>query len=268
MKKAILFFCLSLFFCCNSFAQILIDKSKEKHTVKPGDVVSGVIQVVNGGKADADVRIYFEDFRYQKPFDGAKEFLHPGTLPSSPSPWLSYAPQDVSLKPSGAQKVSYSFRVPADIKDGGYYGVLFFETLIANPSGKAMGPKISERIGCLFFFETEKKTKKTAIEAVNVNQGKLEADFTTASNVIIIPGGTYYMMSEDGMVAARGEIPKLYLPPQASAPFSIVLPVKNIADGNYSMVITFDLDDEDVLTKEIELSYKTGEGFKIVKIGE
>jgi hypothetical protein len=263
--------CLGFFLllCDSAFAQILIDNLSKKYTVKPGEVIGGAIKIANSGNSPVGVRIYFEDFRYKEPFDGAKEFLPPGTLPDSCAQWLSYSPQDVTLSPFKKQDVAYSFKVPAGVKEGGYYGVLFFETILSKAGGKTIGGGISTRVGCLFFLETETKSKKTNIEAVKINKGKLGANFITQSNAVVIAKGTYYIMSDDGAtVVARGKIDELYLPLQSSAPFSITLPVKNVADGKYILGMTFDLGDNDSLVKEVELSYTIGEGYKIIKVND
>lgn len=271
-KKLFLFFCLSLFLCGSSFAQVMIDNSKTRRTIKPGDVITDSITVTNTGKSNAAVRVYIEDFRYVYPFTAHKEFLRPGTLDNSCSQWVNFSPQDFTLAPGQVQAVAYSVKVPANINDGGYYAVLFFESVIFQAGekiekDKAVGAPVSLRLGYSFFLETENKFKETAIEDIKINKGKLEANFITSSNVALIPKGSYYIMSEDGMVAARGKTPELYLDLEARAPFSIELP-KKIADGKYTMMITFDLGDSDALYKEIELSYGSSKGYQILKVNE
>ena len=109
------------------------------------------------------------------------------------------------------------------------------------------------RVGCLFFIEPKDKSKKAAIQDIGLKANSVTANFVNQGNVILIPHTTYYMMQGEGLVLLRGEVNKLYVPPGKSA--SLEIPLKEqLKPGNYTLVVNSDLDDGDVVVKEIGLN--------------
>lgn len=232
-------------------AQLFLENGKVTLAVSGGDHLNGSLLIHNTSSEPAEVKIYWEDFEYKPPYDGTKNFLPAGTAPGTASQWVSFSPQVFSLPGFGQQKVDYTVSVPGSIQEG-HYGVLFFERS-SDTLNNGKGLTLVERVGCLFFIEPKDKTKKAVIQDISVKAESLSASFVNQGNVIIIPHTTYYVMQDTGLVLLRGEINKLYVPPGIAAPFKIPFKEK-LKQGNYTLVVNSDLDEGDVVVKEIGLT--------------
>jgi len=232
-------------------AQLFLETGKLVLAVSGGDHLNGTMVIHNTSAVPSDVRVYWEDFQYKPPYDGTKNFLPAGTAPDSASQWINFAPQTFTLPAYGQQTIQYTITVPATM-DHGHYGVLFFEK-----SSEAMtngeGVTLVARVGCLFFIEPKDKNKKSTLDHVALEGKNVTLDFVNQGNVILIPRTTYYVMSNSGDVLLRGETVKVYVPPGDSG--SIRVPLKsNLNPGRYTLVVNSDLDDGDVVVKEIGLN--------------
>jgi hypothetical protein len=90
------------------------------------------------------------------------------------------------------------------------------------------------------------------LQDIRLNARTITASFTNQGNVILIPRTTYYVMQEGGLVLNRGESKKLYVPPGTSAALEIPLKQK-LSPGQYTLVVNSDLEEGDVVVKEIGL---------------
>ncbi len=229
-------------------AQLFLEEGKVVLAVSGGERVNKSIVIHNTSNKSINLKVYWEDFQYQPPYDGLKAFLAAGTSPQSAAQWVTYAPTELTLPPSGQQKIDYTISVPEQI-EAGHYGVLFFED--TNPIKDVSGVNIVTRVGSLFFIEPKGKLKKAAIENIQVSGSNLTGDFSNQGNVVLIPRMTYYIMDDAGVVVGRGEVKKLYVPPGATAQWQVTLP-ENLAAGRYSFVLNSDLEEGEVVVKEIE----------------
>lgn len=243
-------------------AQIFIEKGKVETTVEPGQTVMDSFTVNNTTDKPVKVKAYFEDFIYETPFDGKKKFLPAKTTEHSVSGWINYSPNSFTLAPYGRQKISYIIKVPEDAQ-GGYYGVLFFEE-DSEIKPQKLGIRIVTRVGSLFFIETKNKSKQSLVENITVSGGEVQGAFRNAGDVIIIPNGTYFVMNEEGVALDRGEMNKLYLPPGEAGAFAFTIDQK-LPSGKYTVIMTFDLQEGDVLVREVELE-KSSAGFRVLEV--
>ena len=231
-------------------AQFVIENAKVVEAVSGGDRVNNSITIHNPNKEDADVRVYWEDFEYVAPYDGSKKFFSAGTLPGSPSQWVSYTPQEFKIPAFGKQKIDFSISVPESIK-GGHYGVLFFEKTDIAQSTK-VGVKIVYRTGALFFIESKDRVKKAEFQDVKCLDGKkVSAKFVNQGDVVLVPRTTYYIMDASAYIVDRGEAAALYVPAGAAAPFEVPLPA-DLKPGTYTFVLNADLEEGDVAVNEVE----------------
>ena len=252
IKRCFFVFLLLCGFSSIAHAQFVIEQGKIVVSVSPGQRINDSIMIHNSTDQEQDVRVYWEDFEYVAPFDGTKNFMPAGVAKDSASKWISFQPQEFRIAPFGKQKIEYSLNIPQDIQ-GGHYGVLFFEKSSKDLGKDATGMTIVIRMGSLFFIEAKDgKNKQAALENIKVADGKITADFMNQGNVVLIPNSTYYIMDQDGLVADRGDVKKLYTPPGGIAPFEIVLP-GTLKAGTYTLVINSDLEEGDVVVREIEL---------------
>jgi len=235
-------------------AQLFLENGKETLAVSGGDHLTGSLLIHNTSSEAAVIKVYWEDFQYKSPYDGTKNFLPAGTAPESASQWVTYSPQIFNLPAFGQQKIEYAVTVPATIQEG-HYGVLFFERTADNMGTE--GVTLVTRVGCLFFIEPKNKSKQALVKGIAAKGNGITGNFDNQGNVILIPRTTYYVMQQDGLVALRGEAKKLYVPAGVSAPFEIAFG-KPLNPGQYSMVVNCDLEDGDVVVKEIALAVDAG----------
>lgn len=246
-----------------AYAQVFLEDGKVKLSVSPGENIAGKLILHNTSDEDVDMRVYWEDFVYQPPYDGSKEFLPKGTSNYSAAEWVNVTTQTLMFGPFAKRTVSYSINVPQDIRQG-HYGVLFFENEAKQFDG-AKGLNVVTRVGCLFFIEPKNKVKKVDLKDFQFNDQTLTASFTNLGNVILIPDGTFYVIDQDGMVFDRGEIAKIYLPPDKTAEYPLTLN-RDLDPGVYTLVMTITMEDDDVFVKEIDFEKNYPSGFNIIEI--
>jgi hypothetical protein len=265
IRIVFLVLCLAVGFTAQAQAQLFLENGKVVLAVSGGDHPNGFLVIHNTSAQQADVKVYWEDFEYKSPYDGTKSFLPAGTAPGSASQWVVFSPQTFSLPAFGQQKIDYTVSVPSSIQEG-HYGVLFFEKS-SDPLNNGEGVTIVTRVGCLFFIEPKDKVKKAALQDIGLNANSLTANFVNQGNVILIPRTTYYVMQGEGLVLLRGESKKVYVPPGASAPIEVTLK-KQLNPGHYTLVVNADLDEGDVVVKEIGLDVDVSGQMMLGKIQE
>lgn len=246
-----------------SSAQLFIEQGKIELDVSPNQRVADGVFIHNTSDQPVEVRVYWEDFAYVAPYDGKKIFSPAGTGDYSMSEWISFSPQVFRLPPYAKRKVAYSIDVPATMNRG-FYGTLFFERTVADSTADT-ALNIITRVGTLFFIEPQQKQKNIRLENLSIENGVLNAELVNDSNVITIPEGIYYIMSEEGLVVDRSEIDKVYLPPGARSAYGFALK-SDMANGNYQMVLTVDLADGDVLVKEVDFTKMSSNQIRITNI--
>ena len=265
MKKIFLvIFVGLLFFSPEAKAQLFLEEGKKVHTIAPGERVTGSLMVNNTSERTIRIKAYWEDFQYISPFDGAKKFLPAGTAEKSFSSWAVFKPREFELVPYGKVKIDYTFDVPENAT-GGYYGVLFFENITDSFVDKT-GVNVVTRAGCLFFLEPENKNKRSAVENIVIENDTVKGEIVNEGDVVLIPSGTYYVLNRENVAQDRGEINKLYLPPDGRGNFSFK--IKDfLAIGDFTAVVTFDLDG-DVIVREIDFSKDISGHIKLLNVRE
>ncbi|HPB68427.1 MAG TPA: hypothetical protein PLT76_05535 [Candidatus Omnitrophota bacterium] len=231
-------------------AQLIIQKSVITHEIAPGSGVVDSLEVINSTNKPLGVKLYWQDFIYRPPFDkGNKEFMPSGTSDYSCSDMVTFAPNALTLPPFGEQEVKYSIKVPESFKSG-CDGVLFFE-MNTNVEQARIGMNFVTRIGTLFFLESTEKDKTASVKDLLLQEGTLQGVFHNQGNVVLFPQGVFFILSDDGLVEDRGEVNKLYIPPQTEADFKLGIPEK-LPPGKHTVVLTFDLDGGDNVVVEAD----------------
>ncbi|MCD4779417.1 MAG: hypothetical protein K8S27_02560 [Candidatus Omnitrophica bacterium] len=247
--KCIFLFILFIFLTDISQAQLLMEKSRVELDVQPGSTIIDDMFLNNTSDKFVEVRIYWQDFEYVPPFNGKKKFIPPGDFEFSMADWVTFSPQKILIKPRGREKINYVIKIPADAR-GGYYGVLFFENVPEAAKMSGIGVNLITRLGSLFFLRSNERSKHTVIKDFDLEDGTIKGIIQNQGNVIIFPKGVYYILDQDSMVAKRGELKKIYLPPLKDAEFQLDLP--NLDVGQYTLILTFDLDDGDSIVREVD----------------
>jgi len=251
LRTIFLFFVAVGMLSAEAQAQLFLEQAKISLDVSGGDHTNGSFLVHNTSAKSINVRVYWEDFEYKAPYDGTKLFLAGGTTPGSASQWITFSPQTFTMPAFGQQRIDYTVSVPSQIEEG-HYGVLFFESANAGTSSQDNVSLIT-RLGCLFFIEPSNKSKKAVLQDIKLKKDGVTVSFANQGNVILIPDTTYYMMQEGGLVLNRGGCKKLYVPPGAAGTLDIPFK-KELDPGHYTLVVNSDLQDGDVIVKEIGLA--------------
>ena len=85
-----------------------------------------------------------------------------------------------------------------------------------------------------------------------------------SGNVVLLAKGVYYIMDQAGVALDRGELEGLYLAPSAEGEFKIKLN-KDLPVGDYTLVLTFDLEDDVSRVVEVDFSKVNATSFKVIK---
>ncbi|MBN2483614.1 MAG: hypothetical protein JXD21_05395 [Candidatus Omnitrophica bacterium] len=257
---------LGLIVCAQSpvYAQLMINKGKVTIDIQPQQTYMGSLTVQNSSDQDLAVRVYMEDFRYEAPYEGTKEFFPVGTQPDSCGEWFTFSPQEFSLPAFTSRDVSYAVKVPPSVK-GGYYGVMFFETSPGRLQDVRMDLTIVQRIGCLFFLEGVDKEKRISIDNISLEEASVYGRLTNRGNITLVINGVFYILDQTGVVVDRGNIVPLYLPSGIQSEFETGFS-SSIGAGTYTMVLTFDLEDGAVLVKEIDFRKDSSERITVLNI--
>ena len=244
-------------------AQIFIEQGKLNLDVSAGETVSGELNIHNTSDKKLTVRAYMEDFRYKPPFDGTKEFMASGVAADSASQFINYFPASFTLDPFAKQVISYTVNVP-DNFDKGHYGVLFFQKE-GEEIKSEKGLTIVTRVGTLFFVEPKQRKRAVELTQFQFNQNKITVNFKNTGNVILIPSSVYYVMDEGQLVVDRGFVKKIYLPPQESVKYGFEVDA-GLAPGDYTIILTLDLEGGDVLVREIDFTKDPASNYKITTV--
>ena len=251
MFKRVIFLTLAFLLPLSAFA-LRIDNPKVKLQLSPSDNYQGAIMVENPSSDEVSVKAYLEDFTYVTPFDGAKEFYAPGTTKTSLSKWITFSPQEFTLQPFSRRRVNFSIS-PMSSFTSVHCGVLFFETSIGTTYENGQAINVLGRVGSLFFIEPKDKKKQATFTGIKGSSYSLIGDFINSGNSFLHAQGTSYTLDSQGMVKDRSALEELYLLPNDSTRLQIALS-NDLGPGTYTMVITFDLEEDNSLIKEIDFS--------------
>lgn len=259
---------------------VRIDQTKVRLSILPGQTKAGIINVENPSDEPKTVRAYIEDWYYLYPYDGSKEFKPLSTTKLSCGEWISFSPNEFFLPPYAKGKLNYTVKVPQGI-EGGHYAVLFFESILGQPSAEGVGVSVAVRVASLFYIEAEGTLKKdVALEKFSVERiskgAPLEIlfDLRNNGNVDITASGNYNIMDKRGMVYARGDFNTVYTFPGDSARLSGTWSLP-ISRGIYDLILTLNLGKAQeeaglgrgpILVKET--SIEVGENGEVLNVGE
>jgi hypothetical protein len=225
---------------------IRLDQAKIRVKVPPGQTAIGRIEIKNPSDEIKKVRVYAQDWEYSNEL-GEKDFFLAGTKKLSCAKWLSFVPAEFSLNPAAQEYLQYTIRLPQNAK-GGYYAILFFESLLGEVpediEAMAIVP-VAVRVGCLIAVEVEGTIERSAqvdnLSILKEPEGyKIEADFTNTGNADITVAGNFSVVDKQGMVFARGEFANRYTLPEDKVKISSNWKGK-LTKGSYDVIVTLDL---------------------------
>ncbi len=238
---------------------IRINAPKVILDLSPGETYTGEIIAENPEDTDVKVKIYLEDWVYKEGGTGEKVFSPMGSTPLSASRWINFTPSEDVLKPYGRVVVNYTVTVPPEAQ-GGYYSVLFFETLFGtttNEEGAIVN--VAGRIGSLFFIRVKEALDLTGrIQSVEIQRPEgnkpmeIVTTFENTGNVDITLGGNFLVMDSAGRIQGRGDLNKIYTFP-GSTETGRTSWVGRLPKGAYDVLLTYDLGSGKSLVEEAKL---------------
>lgn len=256
---------LILSFSISGFA-FRIDKPKFVIQLSKGESFRGTIMVDNPSKESIPVKVYLEDFSYVSPYDGRKNFYPPGSTPLSISSWITFSPHEFVLGPYSHKRVSFTIIPDKDFTTV-RCGVLFFEVPLGVGTNKAgAGINIIGRVGSLIFVEPENREKKADFEDIAGEYYKLKGTFTNLGNTFLHAKGTFYIIDSEGVAKDRGTLAELYTLPGNRTQVTIPISKKLSSLESYTLIITYDLEEGDVLVKEIDFSLSSSGKIRVLAI--
>ncbi len=228
-------------------ATIRINTPKILLELAPGETYTGEIVAENPESEEIKAKIYLEDWTYKPGGTGEKQFMPIAGAPLSASKWINFSPPEAVFKPFGRVVIRYTVTVPQDVK-GGYYSVLFIETLLGTTTDEeGVSVNVTGRIGALFFIEIKGtadrrgEIKSVELVAPQGNQPmEILTTFSNAGNVDIALGGNFLILDADGKIQGRGELNKIYTLP-GGVETGKTQWVGRLAKGSYQVLMTYDL---------------------------
>lgn len=127
-----------------------IQPLKASHTLKPGESMSGVIQITNVSDDAVNVEIKVEDF---VPLAGTYniQIVQRASGISTVRDWIILdAPQSFVLAKGAAKNVTYTIKAPFNAEPGGHFGVALFKASELPKGGQQL--KVGTQVGMLLFI--------------------------------------------------------------------------------------------------------------------
>lgn len=259
---------------------IRLDQAKIRVRIPAGQTAIGKIEIKNPTSEFKKIRVYAQDWVYSNE-TGEKDFFLAGTKKLSCAKWISFVPAEFSLNPAAKEYLQYTIRVPEGAR-GGYYAILFFESLLGetkeNPEAMAIVP-VAVRVGCLVAVEVDGTINRSAqvenLSIIKEKEGyKIEADLINKGNADITVAGNFNVLDKLGMVFARGEFANRYSLPEDKVKISSGWKGK-LTKGSYDVIITLDLGKslEELgmgrgPLKVLETDMEVDESGKVVSLGQ
>jgi len=237
-----------------------------EHTLSPGQVIQGTMDLANTEDTPVHVSVYLEDWTYTEDGSGQKNFAPAGTTPRSSATWISYSPTQIDLAPHARTTVDYTIRVPQDASlSGGYYAVLFSESILPTPKTLQPGDvfiESSARIGTLFLLgirntvHYQARLANLAVSASSSGGLVIDGVLDNESNVIArCEDGSFHVQSSDGLIAARGQLPPRFAWMRQEVPLHAESSGR-VPPGGYSVILTYDCGDELFISEEAPLTVR------------
>jgi hypothetical protein len=252
----------SLLLAFNVFA-LRIDSARVIAAIAEDGSYSGVVNVDNPNSTPVSVKVYVEDFVYVEPFTGDKELFARGVSAHSLSNWLTYSPQQFILDPHASKQVNFTI-APKGKFNKTHCGVVFFESSMGNAVQDGKAVEVIGRLGMLLFADPAGFPKEAKLTSLKAEKRKITGILSNEGKVFVEAAGSFYVMDSQGMVLDRSKLPTYYLLPENKAKvalnFSDSLPA-----GSYTAIVTFDLQNEATVVKEIDFSLSESGEVKVLE---
>ena len=175
-----------------------------------------------------------------------------GTTSRTISDYITFSPENFSLEPYGSKTVNFTISPTKPLKET-LCGVLFFETTIGSSMDEGKAIDVLGRLGSLIFIDPAEGKKAAAFSSPEGGGRKISGVIANTGNIFLSAMGTFYVMDSSGKVLDRGQTAEVYLMPGDKRPLEIKFS-SSLPEGNYTAVVTFDMQDNEMFTKEVDFS--------------
>jgi len=133
--------------------------------ISPGASTSGIATIMNDGDQAYDFKAYVTPYHVSG--ESYDQSFGPGTGTLDASRWVTLPARTFHIEPSATLTVPYSITVPAGIGGGGYYAVMFFESL--PKAVVSSGVASRQRVGIVVYLRVNGAiTERGRIESFTV----------------------------------------------------------------------------------------------------
>jgi len=129
---------------------LTIQPVKVSHTMKPGESVSGVINLKNASQTEVNVEVKVEDFI---PTAGATGVQFVGRAPgvTTVRDWITIGGDESFVFDKGESRdIPYTINAPTNAEPGSHFGVAFFKANELDEAGVQL--KVGTQVGMLIFI--------------------------------------------------------------------------------------------------------------------
>jgi P pilus assembly chaperone PapD len=196
----------------------------------------GVINVTNQGQDPLRVRVYSENFTY----DRSQGYTTTDNHPQSAVNYLQFSPRELVVPPGITRNVRVGTSLPGNLPDGEYRAAIFIEDLkereISSDSG---GQRIAvqTRVASVFYFNKGQTTSELSIASATWRSPNRElllllSNKGKKTSYPIIS----WRLEKDGKVAIQDKILGILLQSQTERELTLKLASAKLSPGNYTFI--------------------------------
>jgi hypothetical protein len=194
----------------------------------------GVINITNQGQDPLRLRVYSENFTY----DRSQGYTTTDNHPQSAINYLQFSPRELVVPPGVTRNVRVGTSIPGNVPDGEYRAAIFIEDLkereISSESG-GQRVAVQTRVASVFYFNKGQTNSNLSMTSATWQQPKNElllllSNKGKKTSYPIIS----WRLEKDGKVATQDKILGILLQSQTERELPIKLASAKLPPGNYT----------------------------------
>lgn len=250
IKKVYLFSLILILSPFCSFATVSLEVSpiRVEHTIEKGSSETNAILVRNGGDEPARIKVRLLEFCLKE--DGTPIFLPRGNSRFSLSPLIRINPVDFRLNPGQKRYVRYTLSIPDDLREGGYFSAISFETVpIVLPGKKVRKLFLKGRVVCILYERVGNPIPSGEILDLRKEGKEVFLTLKNIGSVHFRVKGKIIIEDEKGKVVERISLPDCPILPEAKRKIKVCLK-ETLPRGEYIIKAEVDIGRKELLLAE------------------